>query len=153
VPDKQKMSRLEAIRTGAPLVREKIDSDSPEDSAGAPIAPVEVNLPEIHPAFLHLQALFFRSGQCSQTGYGLIPLSWQEIQSFIEVNELELTLFEKQMLRKMSEAYCSEYSKAKDIRCPAPYTPERKEDEVEDEADKLAKALRIREQMKSFRKK
>lgn len=78
---------------------------------------------------------------------GLIPLTWQEIQAFIEVNELDLTLWERELLKKMSEAYCAEYSRASDPQRPAPYVAEKEEDEI----DHIALALRFREQMQLLR--
>ena len=50
-------------------------------------------------------ALWAECGRCMNTGMGISPLSWQEIESYAAshiVND-----FEKQMIRKMSEHYCS----------------------------------------------
>lgn len=78
---------------------------------------------------------------------GIAPLSWQEIQAFIETNELELMLWEKELIKKMSEAYCAESHKATDPQRPAPYVVEKEEDEI----DQIALALKFREQMQLLR--
>lgn len=82
-----------------------------------------------------------------QSGNGLIPLTWQEIKAFLEVNELDLTLWERVMLKKMSDAYCVESSRATDINRPAPYNPVK--EQTEETA--LAAALRIRQNMRAFK--
>lgn len=43
-------------------------------------------------------------GRCSNTGMGISPLPWSEIESYAASNIV--TDFEKSMIRKMSEAYC-----------------------------------------------
>jgi hypothetical protein len=108
---------------------------------------VEVQLPEVPAQWAYLLELFFNSGQCIQTGMGLAPLSWQEIQAFIEVNELDLTLFERDIIKKMSEAYCAESHKATDPQRPAPYVEKKAEDEI----DRVAQAMRFREQLNLLR--
>jgi hypothetical protein len=110
-------------------------------------APTEVQLPEIPDQWNYLLGLFFLSGQVTQTGMGLAPLSWQEIKAFIEVNDLDLMLFEKELLKKMSEAYCAESHRATDPHRPAPYVEKKDEDEV----DRIAQALQIRKQMRLLR--
>ncbi len=150
VPDKQKISRIESITTGTPLIRQKIDSDVAEDLQPLPTAPLEVNLPEIPGPFIYLKELFFLSGQALQSGMGLIPLTWQELDAFIRVNELDLMIWEKRILRKMSEAYCTESSRATDPMRPAPYTPE-KDDEEETVVDKISKAEAFQRQLMALR--
>lgn len=110
--------------------------------------PTEIHLPDIPSAFGYLLGYFYLSGQATQTGMGLVPLSWQEIKAFREENELEITLWERELLKKMSEAYCTEYSRASDPKRPAPYAPEQDPEEV----DGIAVAMRIREQMQFFKK-
>ena len=96
-------------------------------------------MPEINPAFDSLRILFFESGQCLATGQGLIPLTWQEIDAWIRVNKLDLTLWEIETIKKMSESYCAEYSRASDPQRPAPYSPEKDADEIDPE-EELRKA-------------
>lgn len=139
VPEKSKKSRIEQAQG---------DSLGERDDEGNLIkAPTEVQLPEIPDQWNYLLGLFFLSGQAAQTGMGLAPLSWQEIKAFIEVNDLDLMIFEKELLKKMSEAYCAESHKATDPQRPAPYTADKEEDEI----DYIAQALQFREQMRLLR--
>lgn len=94
-----------------------------------------------------LVANFVNSGQAVQTGYGLAPLSWQEIKAFIEVMDLDLLDWEKKLLKKMSEAYCAESHKATDPKRPPPYAVKKEEEEV----DHIGNALRMMERMKLLR--
>jgi hypothetical protein len=139
-PDKSRHSRLEQIRGNA--VRERGEDGS------AIVGSAEVHLPEIPMAFENLLTFFISSGQATQTGMGLTSLSWAEIKAWREENELDVTLFERDLLKKMSEAYCAEYVKASDPKRPAPYTPEIKEDEI----DHVGKAMQMLEQMRLLRK-
>lgn len=139
---------MEAIRTKTPFIRENVDSDMPDHSGSSAIVPPDIELPEIPEAFSNLRELFFISGQALQTGMGLAPLTWSEIKAFIDVNELELTLWERGMLKKMSDAYCNEYSHASSPTRPAPYVNVIKD---EDEAN-IVKALQMAANMAAFRK-
>jgi hypothetical protein len=135
------MSRWEQITSNAPRER----GDNEEDTTIA--APREIHLPEIPSPYDSLVALFNLSGQALQTGWGLCPLTWVEIKAFIDANDLSLTLSEVELLKKMSEAYCAEYSRASDPKRPAPYQPEQTE-----EVDQIAKAMRIMDALSAFRK-
>jgi len=112
-------------------------------------SPAGVHLPEIPGPWTCLLGFFSLSGQASQTGMGLVPLTWTELRAFREENELDITLWERELLKKMSEAYCAEYSRAGDPKRPAPYTPEVEENEV----DKIGKAIGFMEQMRLLRQK
>lgn len=139
-PEKQKSSRWEQIQNKQ--LRQR------EEDGSAVLAQTEIHLPEVPSPWTSLVGLFSLSGQVSQTGMGLCPLSWAEIQAFIEVNELDLTLYEKELIKKMSEAYCSEHHAASDPKRPAPYKPEVEEDEV----DNIGKALGFMEQLRLLRR-
>jgi hypothetical protein len=52
------------------------------------------------------------------------------------------------MLKKMSEAYCAEASRATDPKRPAPYAPQKEDEEV----DKIALAMKMRDALNAFRK-
>lgn len=109
-------------------------------------------MPPIDEAFNYLLGLFFDSGQCLATGQGLVPLTWQEIDAWIRVNRLELTLWEIETISKMSSAYCSEYSKSTDPQRPAPYSIVKEEDEIDEEAE-MRKALSWRSMIRAQSKK
>lgn len=99
---------------------------------------IEADFPDIDEGFSSILELFFLSGQASSTGIGLVCLTWQEIEAFIRVNSLELTLWEIEVLRKMSEAYAYEYSKASDPQRPSPFMREKTEENTEEENIKAA---------------
>lgn len=131
-----KVSRMEELRN--PLGKsDPLDYDEQE----AAQALLEVHLPKIYPAYDYLRGLFFDSGQATSTGMGLVALSWQELSAFRKENDLNLTVWERQTLKKMSEAYCSEYAKASDANHPAPYAIEKDEETGVNEEQELAKAM------------
>lgn len=140
---------MEAIRTKEAFILEKVDSNLAEDSSGAPIVPLEIELPEIPEYFIHLRELFFMMGQILQTGMGIVPITWVELKAFIDVKELDLTLWERGMLKKMSEAYCNEYAQASSPMRPAPYKVVK---EAEEE-DGVAIGMQIAAALAAFRKK
>lgn len=140
---------MEAIRTKTPFVRDNVDSDMPEDSGSAMIVPLDVELPEIPEAFSNLRELFLFMGQVLQTGMGIVPVTWVELKAFIEVNELDLTLWERRTLKKMSDAYCNEYAQASSPSRPAPYAPVK----AVEEQDGIAVGMQIAAALAAFRKK
>ena len=60
-------------------------------------------------------------GPVESNGYGPITLSWKELDSWVERTALDLTPWEILMIRKMSEAYAAEYSKASKRDALPPY--------------------------------
>jgi hypothetical protein len=67
---------------------------------------------------------FFRElGQCLQTGMGLIPLTWQEIESWQRQNGLELKAWEVKALKLASVAHVSQVALSTDPNCPPPNRP------------------------------
>jgi hypothetical protein len=132
VPKGKNQSRLEELRA---------NSESQADA----------ELPEFDSAFSPMLGFFFDMGQAMSTGMGLIPISWQEQRAWRLENKLSLTLWEIETLRKMSEAYCSEYHKATDPSRKRPFSLYN-EDEIDEEAEKR-KALALMNMLRSFRKK
>lgn len=105
-------------------------------------------MPDIPGPWTYLLGFFNLSGQAVQSGMGLTPLTWVELKAFREENELDITLWERELLKKMSEAYCAEAHRATDPKRPAPYVPEEEPEEV----DNIAKAMRFMEQTRLLRK-
>lgn len=70
----------------------------------------------------YLVALLQEAGLIMSNGMGAIPLTWQEIESWLRVTELQLTVWEKLTIREMSEAYAAELASATDKHRPQPYT-------------------------------
>lgn len=95
-----------------------------------------LKLPEIEGGD-HMVNHLTEAGICLSNGMGLMPLTWQEIDSWLSVTGLELTTWEKLTLKELSEAYVNEYSLSSDKTRPAPYV--HKVDEIDRQAvsDKL----------------
>lgn len=69
----------------------------------------------------YILGLWQEAGSVSSGGMGIAALSWQEIQAWINVTETELEMWEKLLIRRLSQEYCSEYSSASDVSRPAPF--------------------------------
>lgn len=69
----------------------------------------------------YLVALFQEAGLCMSNGMGAVPLTWQEIESWLRTTELRLTVWEKMSIREMSEAYVAELGKSTNKYCAAPF--------------------------------
>jgi hypothetical protein len=93
----------------------------------------------------YLVGLFYDSGIWTQTGMGNVPLSWQEIQAWNNVNEYELPLWTIKLIKQMSDTYCQEFSKSSEL-CQAPYT---KEQEVVLESEEVV-GNRVANQLRSM---
>ena len=95
-------------------------------------------------------SLFHSAGTATQTGMGLVPLSWQEIESWVVCNGLEesVTPWELSVVRKMSEAYASEYAQASSPSRPMPYRGV-----VEEDIDRDAIAAKVKNVLAAFKRK
>jgi hypothetical protein len=79
---------------------------------------VAILYPEVRAFYL---VDFFRSlGSCLQTGMGLVPLTWQEIESWQRQNGIELKVWEVKALKIASAAHVSQVSLSTDPNCPPP---------------------------------
>jgi hypothetical protein len=56
----------------------------------------------------YLVNLLQEAGLIMSNGMGVVPLTWQEIESWLRVTELRLSVWEKLIIREMSEAYAAE---------------------------------------------
>lgn len=109
----------------------------------------DIIMPEVDSAFEHLVGLFYSMGQCMSTGMGLVSISWQELRAFRLENKLGLTLWERDALKQMSDAYCREYSQASDPQRQPPYMPT---DEQDAEEIAIQAAMRMMAQTRVFKK-
>lgn len=71
----------------------------------------------------NLLGLWQEAGQVSQGGMGITGLSWSEISSWLQETSTEITVWEKLVIKSMSDAYASEYSAASEKDREAPYCP------------------------------
>lgn len=69
----------------------------------------------------YLVYLLFEAGLVSENGMSVSSLSWQEIESWLNTTQLNLTIWEKLCIKQMSEAYAGEYNRASDKNRSAPY--------------------------------
>lgn len=95
----------------------------------------------------YLIPLLFEAGLVSQAGTGIAPLSWQEIQAWLNCTGAQLHTWEVCTIKQMSDAYASEYSSASkaDAKAPYIYAPEEyAEQEIDHEAvcNKLKSAFK-----------
>lgn len=139
-PEGDKISRLERMKT--PVMPE--DTDDEDAPLEAPQEAQEIPFPELPEGADYLVSLFHSAGIATQTGMGLVPLSWQEIESWVACCGLDesVTPWELGVVRKMSEAYASEYTQASAPRRPQPYSPEVDPDEIDRDAV-MAKAISV----------
>jgi len=78
------------------------------------------------------------------SGMGAIPLTWLEIEAWLNVTELGLTVWEKLIIKDMSDAYVAELTKSTAKDATAPYTVPVDPEEVNRAAvsDKIGSILR-----------
>jgi len=72
---------------------------------------------------IYLVSLLYSAGTVLQTGSGIIGLSWQEIEAWQNVTGFQLYPWELQIIKNMSVAYASEYSKASSKDAEIPFSP------------------------------
>ena len=70
----------------------------------------------------YLVTLLFEAGLVQSNGMGVNALSWVEIESWLRVTQLNLSVWEKLTIKSMSEVYAGELSTATKKDSPAPYT-------------------------------
>lgn len=74
--------------------------------------------------FEYLAEWFLSTGVFTPGGLGAAPLTWAEIEAWARSLARELSPFEAQALRRMSEEYCSMLHRVSDGDAPPPYLPE-----------------------------
>lgn len=62
------------------------------------------------------------AGLLTATGMGVAPLSWQEIEAWASVTETQTELWERLMIKELSEVYVRELNVASAKDAPSPYT-------------------------------
>jgi hypothetical protein len=92
----------------------------------------------------YLIALFHEAGPMIPTGMGPVPLTWQEIDSWLRCTNLSLSNWEKITIKELSEAYVSELNKATAKDASSPFVPPIEPDEIDRTAvsDKIGSILR-----------
>lgn len=92
----------------------------------------------------YMITLFHEVGPMFSSGMGVIPLPWQEIESWLRTTERELAVWEKLMIREMSEVYVNEFNQASAKDWAAPYVPAIEPEDIDRKAvsDKIGSVLR-----------
>jgi hypothetical protein len=88
---------------------------------------MEVPLPDITD-FEYILVLLESAGTILQTGMGIAPLTWQELEAWErnyskELECWELNFWELNTIKDMSYAYCAELGQATDKDRQSPYVP------------------------------
>ena len=71
----------------------------------------------------YLVTFLFEAGLVQSTGMGVNPLPWSEIESWLRVTQLNLSVWEKLTIKNMSEVYAGALSTSTKKDSVAPYTP------------------------------
>lgn len=92
----------------------------------------------------YMVALLQEAGLVSATGMGVIPITWQEIEAWLNTTELDLSVWEKLTIKEMSEAYVSEFNSASAKDAAAPYVPAIEPEQIDRKAvaNKIGSVLR-----------
>lgn len=115
---------------------------------------VNIILPDVENAE-YIVKYWHEAGTAGQGVSGVVPLSWQEIRAWRLENELELTSFELNSIRRMSCEYCSEYIKDDPERlAPLPIDEDDfdrvAQGEAMKERNRLARERKKQEQMERY---
>lgn len=133
------MAWLHAVPTGSKKSRltsfKELDADSSF-----------LQFPDIDGAE-YLIALLQEAGLMQTNGMGVTPLSWQEIDCWLRTTELNLSVWEKLVIREMSEAYVSELNSASAREAVSPYVATAPE-----EIDRPAVANKLLSVLRGFKR-
>lgn len=133
------MAWLHAVPEGSKKSRLTFFKEQDENSSF-------LEFPEVDGAE-YLIALLQEAGLMLTNGMAVVPLSWQEIESWLRTTKLDLSIWEKLVIREMSEAYVVELSKATGKDAAAPYTA------VVEEIDRPAVAQKLLSVLRGFKRK
>jgi len=95
-------------------------------------------LPNVEP-FDYMVGLFSDVGMAINTGNGLTPLSWQELDCFTKNTGISFTSWEARTIREMSAKYASGVVRYTNQNVQAPFRSDKEKERV---ADTMKSALR-----------
>ncbi len=90
--------------------------------------------------------LFSDIGMAINTGNGLTPVTWQEIESFSKGTGVELTAWEARTIRNMSAQYANGVVKYTNVNVEAPFRSEREKVRIADTMKSALRGMVIRDQ-------
>lgn len=82
--------------------------------------PLDTPLPDIE-GFEYLVAFLHEAGTASSSGMGVTGLSWTELKSWKELSGVSITEFEMGLVKRLSDAYASEYGNSNGENTSPPY--------------------------------
>lgn len=91
----------------------------------------------------HILEWLFELGIFEPSGYGPMPITYQEIEAWSRMTKTILTWQESKFLKELSQEYCNQYAKSSDRNSVPPYTTE--------EIDKQSVSDRVRDALLSHR--
>ena len=96
----------------------------------------------------YLVTMLFEAGLIQSTGMGVSALSWSEIESWLRVTQLDLSVWERLTIKSMSDTYAAALGSSTKRDTPAPYT------HVDEAliADRTAVASKLKNVFSSFKK-
>jgi len=101
-------------------VPDKDYKPSPQKQARIETENTDAFFNNLEPETDYLLSLFRSSGMILQTGYGPVPLTWEEIKSWNESLKLNLNSRELIAIKNMSTVYVNQLHISKDPACIAP---------------------------------
>ena len=119
----RQLAWLHAIPEGAKKPRITAIKEVDENSSS-------LQLPDLDGAE-YLVGLLHEAGLMSSNGMGSVCLSWSEINAWLQVTEIDLTLWERLTITELSEVYVGELNKASAKDSEAPYKPTPDVEEVD----------------------
>lgn len=136
---KKAQEKEENLTRQQKLEREYEDAEWVYEITAEPILPIEINLwqmslngvedDETHLPYqlAHIWTYLLEVGPVNSNGMGPVPISYDEIQSWLDISGVELSRWEVAVLRKCSFAWMSAQYEAKKPDAVAPwdvYTPQ-----------------------------
>jgi len=94
----------------------------------------------------HILEWLFELGIFEPSGYGPMPLTYREIESWSRMTGILPTWEECRFLKILSQEYCSQYGKSSDRDAPPPHTTEKVN--RESVSDRVRTAFRLHSRYK-----
>lgn len=88
-----------------------------------------LKLPDVEDG-AYIIAMLHEAGLVSSSGMGVIPLSWQEIDAWMRVTDSTPQLWERLLIRELSETYVGEFNQGSEKGRVSPWQPPVEEVEV-----------------------
>lgn len=94
----------------------------------------QLEMPEMM-GFQYLVQYLFEAGPVGNNGFGPEPLTWQEIEAWSKLTQVDLDAWEALTLRKLSSDYSAQLIQSSDPKCRAPDQPELTREQIADDVE------------------